>query len=444
MIGMLLLLVVLVALNAVFACAEIAFLSVNDARMSKMAEEGNKKARRVTALNSQPAKFLATIQVAITLSGFLNSALAADNFAGPLTDWLLGLGVPVPRSVLNTLAVVVITLLLSYVTLIFGELVPKRVAMRKADSLALLMSGLISGLSRLCGPLVWLLSASTNGVLRLMGIDPNQADEEVSEEDIRMMVDAGGEKGAIDKEEQTFIQNVFAFDDLTAGEIATHRTDVDLLWMDEDMTEWEKTIQETRHSRYPVCEDSADHIVGILNARDYFRLPDHSRETVMASAIQPAYFVPESVKADVLFRNMRREHCSLAVVLDEYGGMSGIVTLNDLVEQLVGDLEDDNTPVQKAPPVVDLGNGTWRVQGYADLEDVEEALGIELPEEDYDTFTGLVFDALGQVPRDGSQLELETNGLAIQVEDIQEHQVASALVRKLPPPQPEDGQENDE
>ena len=444
MIWMLVLLVVLIALNAVFACAEIAFISVNDARVAKMAEEGDKRAKRVAALNSQPAKFLATIQVAITLSGFLNSALAADNFAEPLTEWLLGMGVPIPRSVLNTLAVVVITLVLSYLTLIFGELVPKRVAMRKADALALGMSGLISTLSRLCAPLVWLLSASTNGVLRLLGIDPNETDEDVSEEDIRMMVDAGGEKGAIDREEQTFIQNVFAFDDLTAGEIATHRTDVDLLWMDEDMDAWERTIQATRHTRYPVCEDSADHIVGILNARDYFRLADRSREAVLAAAIQPAYFVPESVKADVLFRNMRREHCSLAVVLDEYGGMSGIVTLNDLVEQLVGDLEDDNTPVQKAPPVVDLGNGTWRVQGYADLEDVEEALGIELPEEDYDTFTGLVFDALGQVPRDGSQLELETNGLAIQVEDIQEHQVASALVRKLPPPQPEDGQQNDE
>ena len=431
MIWMLVLLVVLIALNAVFACAEIAFISVNDAKIARMAGEGNKRAKRVEALNSQPAKFLATIQVAITLSGFLNSALAADNFAEPLTEWLLGLGVPIPRSVLNTLAVVVITLVLSYLTLIFGELVPKRVAMRKADALALGMSGLISTLSRLCAPLVWLLSASTNGVLRLLGIDPNEADEEVSEEDIRMMVDAGGEKGAIDREEQTFIQNVFAFDDLTAGEIATHRTDVDLLWMDEDMAAWEQTIQATRHTRYPVCEDSADHIVGILNAWDYFRLTDRSREAVLASAIQPAYFVPESVKADVLFRNMRREHCSLAVVLDEYGGMSGIVTLNDLVEQLVGDLEDD-TPTQKVPPVEDLGDGVWRVQGSAELEDVETALGLSLPEGDYDTFSGLVFDALGQVPRDGTQMELSVGGLSIQVENIQEHQVQSALVWKLP------------
>ena len=431
MIWMLVLLVVLIALNAVFACAEIAFISVNDAKIARMAGEGNKRAKRVEALNSQPAKFLATIQVAITLSGFLNSALAADNFAEPLTEWLLGLGVPIPRSVLNTLAVVVITLVLSYLTLIFGELVPKRVAMRKADALALGMSGLISTLSRLCAPLVWLLSASTNGVLRLLGIDPNEADEEVSEEDIRMMVDAGGEKGAIDREEQTFIQNVFAFDDLTAGEIATHRTDVDLLWMDEDMAAWEQTIQATRHTRYPVCEDSVDHIVGILNARDYFRLTDRSREAVLASAIQPAYFVPESVKADVLFRNMRREHCSLAVVLDEYGGMSGIVTLNDLVEQLVGDLEDD-TPTQKVPPVEDLGDGVWRVQGSAELEDVETALGLSLPEGDYDTFSGLVFDALGQVPRDGTQMELSVGGLSIQVENIQEHQVQSALVWKLP------------
>ena len=269
---MILLQVLLIALNAVFACAEIAVISMNDSKLVKLAAEGDKRAVRLARLTSQPARFLATIQVAITLSGFLGSAFAAENFSDGLVNWLLGLGVPIPAATLDAVAVVVITLVLSYFTLIFGELVPKRVAMRKAEALALGMSALISGIAALFAPIVWFLTISTNAVLRLLGIDPNAEDETVSEEEIRMMVDAGSEKGAIDPEEKDFIQNVFEFDDLTAGEIATHRTEISLLWLEESMEEWEQTIHNSRHTRYPVCDDSADHIVGILNAKDYFRL----------------------------------------------------------------------------------------------------------------------------------------------------------------------------
>ena len=282
-IGWLLLLqVVLIALNAVFACAEIAVLSVNEVKLSKMVSEGNRKARRLSRLTAQPARFLATIQVAITLAGFLGSAFAAENFSDPLVDWLVGLGVTIPPATLNTLAVILITLILSFFTLVFGELVPKRIAMKQSEKVALNISGLITVISKLFAPIVWLLSASTNGILRLLGIDPNEAEEQVGEEDIRMMVDASSEHGGIDHEEKEFIQNVFEFDDLTAEEIATHRTDVDLLWLDDTMDDWAETIHNTRHTRYPVCEDSADNVVGILNAKEYFRLADKSRESVMA------------------------------------------------------------------------------------------------------------------------------------------------------------------
>ncbi|MEG0649514.1 MAG: hemolysin family protein [Oscillospiraceae bacterium] len=337
---MILLQVFLIALNAVFACAEIAVISMNDNRLAKLAAEGDKRAIRLARLTSQPARFLATIQVAITLSGFLGSAFAAENFSDGLVSWLISLGVAVPAATLDAIAVVVITLVLSYFTLIFGELVPKRVAMHKAEALALGMSALITGIAKLFAPIVWFLTISTNAILRLMGIDPSAEDDEVSEEEIRMMVDVGSENGAIDYEEKQFIQNVFEFDDLTVGDIATHRTELSLLWLEENMEDWKATIHNSRHTLYPVCNESADDIVGILNAKDYFRLDDKSRDNVMQHAVKPAYFVPKSVKADVLFRNMKHSHNSLAVVLDEYGGVIGIVTLNDLVEQLVGDLGD--------------------------------------------------------------------------------------------------------
>ncbi|HEX3023389.1 MAG TPA: CNNM domain-containing protein, partial [Lachnospiraceae bacterium] len=233
--------IILIALNAIFACAEIAVISMNDNKLAKLASQGDKRALRLTALTSQPARFLATIQVAITLSGFMGSAFAADNFSDRLVSGLVNMGVTIPESTLNSISVIIITLILSYFTLVFGELVPKRVAMKKAEKLALGMSALVSSISRIFAPIVWLLTTSTNGLLRLLGIDPNEEDEEVTEEEIRMMVDAGSEKGTIDNDEKELIQNVFEFDDLTVEEICTHRTEVSLLWMDESMEQWENT-----------------------------------------------------------------------------------------------------------------------------------------------------------------------------------------------------------
>lgn len=425
---MILLQVFLIGLNAIFACAEIAIISMNDSKLAKLAAEGNKKAIRLAKLTSQPARFLATIQVAITLSGFLGSAFAADNFSGVLVEWLVGLGIPIHVATLKTIAVILITIVLSYFTLVFGELVPKRVAMRKAESLALGMSALISGISKLFAPIVWLLTVSTNAILRLIRIDPNAEDDDVSEEEIRMMVDVGSQKGTIDHEEKEFIQNVFEFDDLTAGEIATHRTDISLLWLEESMEDWKNTIHSSRHTLYPVCNNSADNIVGVLNAKDYFRLEDKSRETVMKKAVKSAYFVPESVKADVLFRNMKHSRNNLAVVLDEYGGMSGIVTMNDLVQQLVGDLGDYEVDYEQLPLVEQIDSKTWKIRGSVSLEELSAAIGISFPSDDYDTITGLVFDALGTIPQDGETVEIETCGLIINILEIRDHQVEKAIV----------------
>ena len=425
---MILLQVVLIALNAVFACAEIAIISMNDTKMQKMASEGNKKAKRLVKLTQEPARFLSTIQIAITLSGFLGSAFAAENFSDVLVNALVGLGVSIPADVLESVAVIVITLILSYFTLVFGELVPKQVAMRKAEPLALGLSGLISGIAAVFKPIVSFLTFSTNSMLRLVGIDPNEEAEEVSEEEIRMMVDAGSEKGTIDHEEKEFIQNIFEFDDLSAEEIMTHRTDVTMLDMEDSMEEWKNIIYNSRHTLYPVCDGSADEIIGILNAKSYFRLDNHDRENVMQNAVTPAYMVPDTVKADTLFRNMRKEHHGMAVILDEYGGTRGIVTINDLVEQLVGDL-GNNEMIEEEGYIELLEDNTWKIQGSVTLEEVSEVIGVHLDSEEYDTLSGLIFHEYGSIPKDGTCIEIDLEKMNIQVLDIKEHQVETAIIQ---------------
>ena len=423
--------VVLIALNAIFASAEIAVLSINETKLERMADQGNRKAKRLLHLTQEPAKFLATIQVAITLSGFLGSAFAADNFSEPLVDWVLSLGVNLPPATLETIAVILITLILSYFTLIFGELVPKRIAMKKSEQLAIGISGLVSGISVVFKPIVWFLSVSTNMVLRLCGIDPNETDDEVSEEEIRMMVDAGSEKGAIDYEEKEFIQNVFEFDDTVVGNIATHRTDVVSLWMEDDESAWAQTIHNSRHTLYPVCDGSADNIIGVLNAKDYFRLDSRSKEEILSFAVHPAYFVPQTIKADLLFRNMKKTRNSMAIIMDEYGGMVGVITLFDLIEELVGKLDSEHDDLQNAEPHIEkLNENTWKIFGNVDLSEIESALNIEIQAADCETLTGLVFRELESIPSEGAQsIDLQIQNLMIHISSVSDHQIAAATIQ---------------
>lgn len=428
--------VILILLNSVFACAEIAIISVNDTKLAKMAAEGDKRAVRLSKLTSQPSRFLATIQVAITLSGFLGSAFAAENFSDVLVNWIISLGAPeAARATLGTVAVVLITIILSYFTLVFGELVPKQIAMRKAEQLALGMSGMITGISKLFAPLVSLLTVSTNGILRLMGIDPNAVDDEVGEEEIRMMVDAGSEKGTIDNEERDFIQNVFEFDNLAIEDVITHRTEVVMLDTEDSDEAWEETISETGYTYYPICDGTPDQIIGILNTKRYFRIKNKTRDTIMQKAVSPAYFVPETLKADILLRNMRKERVYFAVVLDEYGGMSGVITLKDLLEELVGDLDDDIVVEDDEGTATQLEERVWKVDGSALLEYLSELWGINLPCEEYDTLNGLVFHTLGSLPDPNTEIDLDT--MTVKVVDIQNYQIKTAIVT-LKEEQPEE------
>lgn len=427
-IGQLLLQIILIVFNAVFACAEIAVLSFNNAKLEKLSEEGNKRAIRLARLTCQPARFLATIQVAITLSGFLGSAFAAENFASLLTEWLISLGVQIPAKTLSSISVVLITLILSYITLVFGELVPKRLAMKKAESLSLALSGLITFISKLFAPIVWLLTVSTNGLLRLLGIDPDAEDSEVSEEEIRMLVDSGSEKGVIDSEESEMIQNVFEFDDLTVGEIVTHRTEISFLWNDESVEEWDKTIKSTFYSFYPICDESIDNIIGVLNAKVYLRLTDLSRETVMKEAVREVFFVPESMKADNLFRSMKKNRNNFAVVLDEYGGTHGIVTMSDLLVQIVGEFDDEDTEEDIAP----VGKNTWRINCRAEIEKLERLFDIEIDTESA-TVGGWVVEQFEDIPNEGSTLVYD-DSFSIEVTKTDNKRVQEVIVRAIEKP----------
>ena len=429
MIGAVILQVVLIALNAVFASAEIAVISMNETKLKKMAEDGNKKAIKLSKLTEQPARFLSTIQVAITMAGLLGSAFAAENFAGPVVDALVSLGIHAPEKVMRSVVVLLITVILAYFNLVFGELVPKRIAMKKTEAMALGMSGMLYAVSKAFAPLVFLLTVSTNGVLRLIGIDPEEQEEQVSEEEIRMLLTTGNEQGNIDAQETEMIQNVFEFDDISVLELCTHRLDVVYLSLEDDDAQWEETIHESRNTFFPVCGESIDDIRGVLNTKDYFRMRGKSREYILEHAVDQVDLVPETMKANVLFQNMQKSRNYFAAVIDEYGGISGIITLHDLMEALVGELyETEEAPMPLA--VEKIGENTWKVRGYADLEDVSDALEVELPTDTYDTFSGFICGLIGKVPRNGEQFSCEYESLEIQVHTVENHRVMETTVTK--------------
>lgn len=424
----LLLQLALIVVNAVFASAEIAIVSMNDIKLERLAAQGNKKAKRLVKLTNKPAGFLATIQVAITLSGFLGSAFAADNFSDIIVKWLIGLGVNIKESTLNTIAVVVITIILSYLTLVFGELVPKRIAMKKTEQMALGLSGLIYVSSKIFAPIVWFLTASTNLILKLLRIDPNANEEEVSEEEIRMLIDVGSQKGVIDASEKNMIVNVFEFDDKNCGEISTHRKDIVALDMDDSADEWEKIIKENTLSIYPVFQDSVDNIVALLDAKRYFRIEDKSKENIEKKAFASPVFVSDTMKTDDLFEQMQKSRNHFAVVLDEYGGTVGIVTMNDLLEQIVGDLEDEQTEENSLPDITQIDEKTWKIKGSVSLDTIKNLVGFDLPIEEYETLSGYILGLHCSIPKDKSKFTVETDKLVIDVLNTVNHTVEFAVV----------------
>ena len=440
--GLLLVQVILIAVNAFFAAAEIAVVSLSETKLRHQAEEGDKKAARLLTMVLEPSGFLSTIQIAITLAGFLGSAFAADSFAGPLADvivnqWGFRL---LSAATLKTLAVVLITLILSYFTLVFGELVPKRVAMKEPEKVARAVCGVIGGVARAARPIVWLLSKSVNGVLRLFGIDPSAQEENVTEEEIRMMVDMGEEKGTIEGDQRDMIENIFEFNNMTAADCMTHRTDVTALQVDDPPEEILKTIQESGLSRFPVYGEDLDDVLGTINTRDYLLSLSTGESKALRELLRPAYFVPESVRTDVLFRDMQMKKTHIAIVVDEYGGTSGLITMEDLLEEIVGNIYDEYDPALPQD-IQKTGENQYRIAGSTLLETINEALGLSLPtEEGFESLGGLIFSRMMTIPKDGTHPEVECFGVHIRADEIVDRRVEWATVTVLNPVKKEEEQ----
>jgi len=427
--------IILILVNAFFAGTEMAVVSLNSTKLRKLQEEGDKTAGKLLKMVEDSSAFLSTIQVAITLAGYLGAAFAGENFAPVLSNWLYNdLGFQVlPQAALNNVAIIIITIILSYFTLVFGELVPKRIALQKSYEFAKVACGVIRGMAFVLRPVIWLLSVSVNGVLRLLRLKVEAEEENVTEDEIRMMVDLGGEKGAIDEDEQEWIQNVFDFGDISVREAMTPRSDVNALDIESTDEEIMEMIQESGHSRFPVYEESVDTVLGILNARDYLLDRGTGKKTPLKDLLRSAYFVPETIKADNLFKEMQKEKVHIAIVVDEYGGTEGIITMEDLLEEIVGNIYDEFDKAEQ-PEIEPLGENQWRVTGSVPISTLVDDLDLPLPEsDDYDTLGGMIVTRLNAIPKDGEQLDMEVNGVELHVEKIEDHRIESVLLRWTPP-----------
>ncbi len=414
---------ILIALNAVFASAEIAVIEIKGARLDMLAEEGSKKARKLKKLSDDPARFLATIQVAITLSGFLASAFAAENFSIYIVNIFAGMNLSqAVTDIIEVLSVIIVTVLLSYITLIFGELVPKRIAMKKSEAIALGLADTVGFVSVAFKPLVSLLTVSTNAVLRLLKINPDEQDAGVSEEEIRMMADAGEESGTIDESENEIIQNVFEFDDIAVEEIATHRTEMKILWEEDDDSVWDRTIRENSYRFYPVCAEDVEHITGILDSDKYLRMKNRTRNNVLSESVIPAAYVIQSMKANDAFKKMKNEKLRFAIVVDEYGGTFGLITVGDLIEEIIGEVDGDSRRKIKKK------DDGYIISALTSREDIDGLFDVETGS-DTATVGGWVSDMLGHIPAVGESFT--AGGLQISVTKSDAKRVIEIFARKV-------------
>ncbi len=423
-------LLILILVNAFFAASEIALISLNDTRIKSLADKGDKKAEKIENLLNEPSRLLATIQIGITLAGFLASAFASETFAGPVVVLLQRAGLVWPAGYIKSAAMIVITILLAYVTLVFGELVPKRIGMKKSQPIAYFAVGPLQFLSAATRPIVTLLTVSTNFIVRLFGMDPNEEDEEVTEEEIRMMVDIGEETGAIHEVEKRMINNIFEFNNKTAENIMTHRTDIVAMPITAGLREVINVVNTEKFSRIPVYQGNLDNIVGMLYAKDLFQFlsEDKGEGFDLVKIIRAPYFVADSKPTDQLFREMQRKNIHIAVIIDEYGGTAGLVTIEDLLEEIVGNIFDEYDVEEK--DFEKLGDSTYLIRGSSSLDDVQELLQVKLPVNEYETLSGFIIGQLGRIPGRKDKPTIEYKGLVLKVEEVEEKRVSIVKVSK--------------
>ena len=428
------LLFALILVNAFFAMSEMAIVTLNDSKMEKMADEGHKKAKKVLRLTEDSSRFLSTIQVGVTLAGFLTSAVAATSFSSILTAWLTDVFSITDGSVKGLIAsfsLILITIVISYFSLVLGELLPKRIAMHNPESISFRVVGILLFFKAIMRPIVGLLSASTNGMLRLFGINPKDTPQAVTEEEIRMLVDVGEEKGVIEESQKEMINNIFEFDDIVAADVMTHRTDVVAIDINDSFTTVLKTAIEEGYSRIPVYDDDLDDIKGVLYVKDLLKFVGQDLpKRGVSKLMRKAYFVPESKKCGELFSEMTEKRIQLAIVSDEYGGFAGIVTIEDLLESIVGNMQDEYDDEEEE--FEKLNDTTYTIDGVTDIEEVEEELGIKLPQGEYDTVAGMIMSILGRIPEENETPTVEVAGCEFTVESINERRIERVKIVKLP------------
>lgn len=422
----------LILVNAFFAMSEIAFISLNDNKLRKDAEDGSRKARMITKLLDEPNNFLATIQVAITLSGLLSSAIAADTYADPAAEFLAKY-IPIDADIVHGATVLLMTLVLSFVSLVLGELVPKRIAMHYPEKISYSIAGILSLCYKLFKPFVIVLSGSTNIVLRLFGINPNEEPEEATEENIRMMLDAADEKGTIEESEKEMINNIFEFDDRNVGEIMTHRKDLTAIELSTPISEAVDLAISDGYSRMPVYEETIDNIKGVIYAKDLLTLiGDRAIEgRKVEDFIRPINFIPESNSCSEAFTEFQQKKIQAAIVVDEYGGTAGLVSMEDLIESVMGNIQDEYDNEEEEISAIDDDN--FDFEGTVLLSDIEELLGIEVDDDaEYDTLSGLIMDILGRIPEEDENPVVEYQGVEFTVMHVEEHRIAKVHAKILP------------
>jgi putative hemolysin len=442
-----LLLVILTFINAFFASAEIALIQINEAKFKKMAESGDKKAKKVLKLVDNTGKLLSNIQVGVTLSGFLSSAFAADFFADMITDALI---VALPSLVkyeelILAVSVVLITIVLSYFTLVFGELVPKRVAMKKGEKLARFAAGPLSVTGTFFAPFIKLLTWSVNGVLRIMGINPNEEDEDVTEEEIILMVNEGQEQGVIGDEESEMINNVLEFNDTTAGDVMVHRTEIAALPVTASYDELIDLAAHERYSRIPVYDGKIDNIIGIVHIKSLIGLEKDDFKG-LENMLLTIPFVAESQTIDDVFNYLKKNKSHMAVVLDEFGGTAGLLTMEDILEELVGNILDeyDATEEQIFDLVEKQEENVYVIDGLAEIDDVNDELDIELPTEDYNTVSGFVISMLGEIPEENTHPEFVYENIKFTVLESTKKIITSVKLEITEPEKDGEDSEDDE
>lgn len=426
---------VLIILNAFFAMSEIAIISLNDNKLKKMAEDGHAGAKNVLKLISNPSSFLSTIQIGVTLAGFLTSASAAENFSQPLAAKLSQWLHITQNSFINSLSLVLVTIIISYFSLVLGELAPKRIAMQCSEAISFKVVKVLLFIKWIMNPFIKILSASTNVIVRILGFDPNANQQIVTEEEIRMLVDAGEEKGVIEESQREMINNIFEFDDIVASDVMTHRTDIEAIEINESISDAIRISLEHGYSRIPVYQEELDNICGIINVKDLLKYVgnDLPKGLKISKVMRKVHFVPESKCCGDLFNEMTEKHTQMVIVADEYGGVAGLLTIEDLLESIVGNMQDEYDNEDEEIEQVD--KNSFAIDGITDIEEVEEMLEIHLPEGEYDTIGGFVMSVLGYIPQPNENPSIEFDGFEFTVESMDERRIETIVAKRIQPNQ---------